>query len=194
MIGNDVVDLGDPEAQPSALHPRFDDRVFSEDEQGLIATADSAHEMRWMIWAGKESAYKLVKRQNSSAVFSPFVFQARIDSQDLLKVIFQGRSMCVGITRFGTAIHAVAGLTLDQVERSTSDIQTTRSNPSTAVRFFARRRLAQIHSLPMEAIEIATGPHRIPEIMLCGKRSSQMISLSHHGRYVAFALQDSEFP
>ena len=39
MIGNDVVDLADPDADPGRLHPRFDGRVFDPSEHALIAAS-----------------------------------------------------------------------------------------------------------------------------------------------------------
>jgi phosphopantetheinyl transferase (holo-ACP synthase) len=56
LVGNDVVDLRDPENQPEAIHPRFDDRVFTWAERARILAAGSPHRMRWVLWAAKESA------------------------------------------------------------------------------------------------------------------------------------------
>ena len=37
MVGNDIVDLRDPESQADGLHPRFDARVFTAPERDAIA-------------------------------------------------------------------------------------------------------------------------------------------------------------
>ena len=39
MLGNDIVDLGDPETRPGARHPRFDARVFTREERAALAAA-----------------------------------------------------------------------------------------------------------------------------------------------------------
>ena len=39
MVGNDVVDLGDPETRPGATHPRFDARVFGDRAPRLANTS-----------------------------------------------------------------------------------------------------------------------------------------------------------
>ncbi|MCD4750587.1 MAG: 4'-phosphopantetheinyl transferase superfamily protein [Thermoanaerobaculales bacterium] len=75
MVGNDVVDLGDRETQPESRHPRFDRRVFTADEYRLIEAGPNSNELRWTLWACKESAYKLFKRQNPTTVFSPRAFE-----------------------------------------------------------------------------------------------------------------------
>jgi hypothetical protein len=71
MLGNDVVDLHDPESQPESFRPRFDERVFSEDEQWAIAHDPNPHARRWAHWAAKEAAYKLARQLDSTFVFSP---------------------------------------------------------------------------------------------------------------------------
>ena len=57
MIGNDVVDLRDPDADPWRLHARFDERVFHPSERALIAASPQPGRTRWVLWALKESAY-----------------------------------------------------------------------------------------------------------------------------------------
>ena len=39
MLGNDVVDLADPETRRAALHPRFDARAFAPRERAALAAA-----------------------------------------------------------------------------------------------------------------------------------------------------------
>ena len=56
MVGNDVVDLRDPESAAETLHPRFDKRVFSVREREAMAESRDAARLRWKFWAAKESA------------------------------------------------------------------------------------------------------------------------------------------
>ena len=61
MVGNDVVDLRDPDVDPSTLHPGFDGRVFCRDElESLEASPDPVCQ-RWRLWAATEAAYTLVR-------------------------------------------------------------------------------------------------------------------------------------
>jgi hypothetical protein len=71
MLGNDIVDLHDPESQPESFRPRFDERVFSKDEQWAIAQDPDPHARRWAHWAAKEAAYKLARQLDSTFIFSP---------------------------------------------------------------------------------------------------------------------------
>src|SRR5512139_2501725 len=74
MIGNDVVDLLDPETQPGAVHPRFDARVFTDDELRALRRSVAPGRLRWLMWAAKESAFKAVRRNDACVAFRPREF------------------------------------------------------------------------------------------------------------------------
>lgn len=187
MVGNDVVDLGDRESQPETLHPRFDGRVFTVDELRLIHTRRSSNQMRWMLWACKESAFKLVKRRRPSTVFSPRAFEVEINGSGTAWAHHHGSTVDIKIARHGGAIHAVAAWNRDEGHRIISGVGKSRANPSDAVRELACQHLARVFSCRSAEIEIASGPDRIPKLLVGGRESQRFISLSHHGRFVAFA-------
>ena len=70
MVGDDVVDLGDPEAR--AVHPRFDARVFGTAERALLAASREPECLRWVLWAAKEAAWKLAAKRGPRPIFSPW--------------------------------------------------------------------------------------------------------------------------
>jgi phosphopantetheinyl transferase (holo-ACP synthase) len=187
MVGNDVIDLGDREAQPESRHPRFDSRVFTADEYRLIEASRCSNQVRWMLWACKESAYKLVKRQDPATVFSPRTFEVEMVFPGPVQVHHQGGAVCVRINLHGDAIHAVATRNRDDTKRLISAVGTTVSNPSSAVRELARQHLSRVLGCTPGDIEIASGSDRIPELRIGGSRPPGSISLSHHGRFVAFS-------
>jgi len=206
MVGNDVVDLGDRETQPGSLHPRFDQRVFTTDEQQLIATDRCSNRLRWMLWASKESAYKLVKRENPSIVFSPRAFEvvlqrARMSHQPpaavktgetcglagIAQVHHQGHAVCVEIRQHGDAIHAVATRSWDRITKLISAVGTTGPYPSSTVRDLARHHLAPMLEATPDELEVVSGPDRIPALRIGRERLPGFMSLSHHGRFVAFS-------
>jgi hypothetical protein len=71
MLGNDIIDLRDPDARPESFRARFDDRVFSAEEQRAIARDANPLARRWAHWGAKEAAYKLAKQLDPTFVFSP---------------------------------------------------------------------------------------------------------------------------
>lgn len=106
-VGNDVVDLRDPETRKGAVHPRFDLRVFTAEERERIheverspgvagelaaMAADLAHDVadlahdvagltarfRWSLWAAKESAFKAARKVDPGIPFHPRHFAVSV--------------------------------------------------------------------------------------------------------------------
>ena len=80
MVGNDVVDLLDPDSDPATLNPRFDERVLHPEEsrhaeERRAFDGEPARALRWRLWAAKEAAYKAVKQIRPETVFSPRRFR-----------------------------------------------------------------------------------------------------------------------
>ena len=108
MVGNDVVDLGDPETAAHAVHLRFDERVFSDCEREQMLCADDSVRMRWILWAAKESAYKAARRVDPKVIFSPSCFEVRLDGHLRGSVEVSHHSFEVRVEIRGDCIHAVA--------------------------------------------------------------------------------------
>ncbi len=88
LIGNDVVDLNDPQnafVPMTSLDPfefsaldhkrkRFLDRVFNDEEQQLIKCARHPHLTLWSLWAAKEAAFKVMKKLDATSIFAHRLF------------------------------------------------------------------------------------------------------------------------
>ena len=59
-FGVDVVDLRNPRTRGRHHDARFLDRVFEEDEQHAIRTAEDPDAELWLRWAAKEAAFKAI--------------------------------------------------------------------------------------------------------------------------------------
>lgn len=205
MIGNDVVDLGDPEAQVASLHPRFDERVFDEEERAAFAGSDTAWR-RWAFWSAKEAAYKLARRRCPNTIFSPRGFSVRLVGFDPLddpdeslrgRVCWDARARDavadVEIHREGALVHAVAwdercpeGDVIRAVAPLSEDEGRDPRGASFAARRLAIQTLAtrmQIDSSELSVVRVG----RLPELRRDGLCMPFDLSLSHHGRYVGFA-------
>ncbi len=92
MVGNDVVDLADRDARSQTYALRFDARVFDRSERAAIERAgspqslqspqstESTESQRWRLWAAKEAAYKVARKENAGTVFTPARFGVRLDA------------------------------------------------------------------------------------------------------------------
>jgi len=203
MVGNDVVDLRDPESQPETLHPRFDTRVFTQAERAAIAAlapADAAR-LRWKLWAAKEAAYKLARKRNPATVFSPSRFE--VENADAaanarsLALVHEGARYRVELTETDGALHAIAcddapargevlagwrRLAIGDLDRSDPEA------PGRAVRALVCEQLAARLGVAASELEVRRRG-RIPYLCLHGEPVDADLSLSHHGEWLGFACE-----
>jgi phosphopantetheinyl transferase (holo-ACP synthase) len=210
-IGNDIVDLRDPETRPGALHPRFDQRVFTPAERERIVPGEPGHRTRWLMWAAKESAYKATKKLDPRTVFSPRRFEVELQGER------------AGVVRFGDSVFSLLAEISDELVHvvatpATELMETVRANAAgrpaletgkrfllqfeTArlsarardalvagleVRQMAARALGSLLEIPRQRIELIRRG-QIPRALFEGVRLPIDLSLSHHGRFGAFAF------
>jgi hypothetical protein len=192
MIGNDIVDLSDPESSRDARHSRFDQRVFAPEENQSFLTDDSDRKKRWILWSAKEAAYKAARRESAEVVFSPARFVVDLDRSLCGSVRYGMRRWPARVRIDGDCIHAVvsekasfAGI-LSAACRLTS---TELHDPSEAVRRFALSSIAKQLGLAISDLRIQK-IDRIPQLILAGEAAPVALSLSHHGSYAGFACGD----
>lgn len=115
LVGNDVVDLAQARSDPKAGNQRFLSRVFTSEERDLIEADACQEEALWMIWAAKETAYKLACKKAGPVVFSPVKFETRFRARESrgsclpagLQVSSAEGVFDVKIEKGGQYIHAV---------------------------------------------------------------------------------------
>ena len=154
--------------------------------------------MRWILWAAKEAAYKVVRKLDANTVFSPSAFlvnlelEPRLDSTLRGTVSHAGRELPVRIHGRKGGIHAVVTDTPGRdVLWKSGMLAGTRCDPSQAVRSLAVSSLARRLGAALGDLTIGKRG-RIPTLLLRGQPTLLDLSLSHHGRQVAFACELGE--
>jgi len=200
LVGNDVVYLHDPESQPEALHPRFDARVFSSGEREALGTSGSPHSLRWSFWAAKESAYKVAKKLNAAVRFMPRDFLVRPVAEGWALVLHETGSFEVRLERTDEWVHAVAtptsanGLSTHRsVGAGIEPLGAPGADASRTVRELARADLSSRMNLPPRLVRIAAD-RGIPVALWRNLRLPVDLSLSHDGRFVAWAWRERVVP
>ncbi len=197
MVGNDVVDLGDPETRPGAQHPGFDARVFARSERRLLACSERPDCLRWALWAAKESAYKAARRVDPDAVFAPSRFVTRLRPESvgggnvLAGYVIHGElRLRVRVTLEADCVHAVAthpcarmGLVKAEVARVEGELSA--AAPGRAARDLAVAGVARLLRVAPRELRIERSG-RVPQVEFSGG-TAPLLSLSHHGRFVAYA-------
>lgn len=193
-LGNDVVDLADPEARLEGLHPRFAERVFTPAEREILEGSGGERPvLHWALWTAKESAYKALARLAPRTVFAPRAFAVELAGPPGDRVPATGRvrhgsrSFALEVSRQGDALHAVAwdeagnGAERRAVLR---EVAAAEGEPGAAVRRVASQAIGLALASGDEPVRIVGRP---PVAVGPTGPLDLVLSLSHHGRWVAFA-------
>ena len=188
MIGNDIVDLGDPELCPELRHTRFDARVYAPSERAALEASGAPERLRWIFWAAKEAAYKVARKIDPRVIFSPPRFRVELAADLRGSVQHDDREFCIRVDEAEGRVHALAtdedsfdDEFLWKVIPFDGDVGTA----GKAVRALARRELATHLDVQLEDLEVER-VERIPVLLWDGKALDLDLSLSHHGRFLAF--------
>jgi len=191
MVGNDIVDLQDADADPRTLSARFDERVFRAPERQGIERAPGR---RWKLWAAKEAAYKVAVKQDPATVFSPSRFRVLLEAREETGfVTWDAGRVRIRVCIDDGAVHALASTASNPLIsglRRLGSLPRGRSGEalSDAARILAAERLGSALGVDESAIEIRKRG-RVPQLFVDGVRAAADLSLSHHGKVVGFACE-----
>lgn len=181
-VGNDVVDLQGPANQASTIHPRFDQRVFGDEELRRLEALGvrARHRLRWTLWAARESAYKWLAQREPGTPFRPTEMTVRLDGplpgSPSGRVEWKGREIgvqvdcrpdrvhVVTLAEDGTApVSALRRLASPAEDPASGDTSPPRPDPSAvsaAARVLAAGTVARTLDLRPADVRIATAPRR----------------------------------
>lgn len=185
-LGNDTVDLEAAKGQ----HPRFAARILSAQEWAHFESAGSPDVLLWSYWAAKEAAYKAYT-QTQKINFSPLLWEV---NPGFDYVRFGSETLPLRIKRSEDMILA------EVCDRPWSEVATAEGvfwrEPSPGEQKEEARRLA----LALAEAELGeklsglkiTKVLGMPQIHSDSRR--WVLSLSHHGRFVAASLLLNPLP
>lgn len=195
-MGNDVVDLDDPTILRSHLRERFVARVCTPDERAALAAAEDAKTLLWSLFAAKEAAYKIAAKGGPAPGFAHRRFEVAPDLGSVRDAVTGQRlHLWVEVDAARGFVHAVAA---DGAHRPEHEVSTLPDHPDASE--VARARLAAAAARrrggarDAYAIERAPAPGSwdgyAPPLLLEDGRAvpGADVSLSHDGRFVAWAM------
>ena len=193
---------------------RFVNRVFTPSEQRQIVGSTDPDKALWALWAGKETTYKIISKRYSVSS-SPRLYEVRLsrtDRQERPDSCFsEGKALSGFVdTPHGTCYIRVI-ITADYIHCIGNSIsseamdsviwQVDRIGPasgdapdfeSVAVRKALKKHLSTSCNKSTEDIEIrrAKGSRDLgpPLVYINGRQAEIDISLSHDGRFAAYAF------
>ncbi len=207
------MDLRHPDALKKSLDDRFVNRVFLPEEQNQINQAGDPDCILWVLWAAKETAYKIISKSDPSIHSGPLRYAVYLHDPTTFslhdpgfqntfltcQVESPGGPVMLGVLIGQDYIHTF-GCRGDQSHPGTLHLKVFRldhpcwkeQTESEVVRKSLCRHLGHFWQMVSSRIEVrreervrGLGP---PFVYVDGKRGAADVSLSHHGRFGAFAV------
>ncbi len=212
-VGNDIVDLAEAENIGKSADRRFCRRVFHDEELAMIAASARPDGILWAIWAAKEAAYKAVSRADPSVCSIPKGYPVFIESRSgqTLSDFREGIAasldghvktprgdLFIQISIADNSVYAIAAQTVAELKRIVSRVERmdpAKDDPSVFVRKILLEAAASRLGCNKDDLSVANEKRRphAPFILLRGNRLQAEISLTHDGRFVAFAFDPETF-
>ena len=202
-LGNDVVDLKDPENIGKSRDDRFLGRVFTAGERELIASVPSPDTLLWSLWAAKEAAYKAVSSADPAVCSIPHRYRVVLEAEDATrkivrlagKVITPRGELVLEVAVSADWVHALAAGAEEALKRICRRVKRLEGgkgavNPSAFVRGALLREIAHRLDCPVGDLSVVKNPDGLgaPRVLFRGDLLAAEVSLSHDGRFAAFAF------
>ena len=208
-MGNDIVDLKTPEALGKSRDARFVEKVLTKEEARKLKESDYSDRLLWAFWAAKEAAYKAAVNSVPGISSAPRTYAVTLAERDPSGTIPGWVRTPLGkisVMLEGNAdyVHARAGFgPPEALERLISGVGripeggpagslSASERESLAARTLATASMARFLGVDENAISIIRpGSNRRklpPEVRVHGKKHAINLSLSHDGRFAAFAF------
>lgn len=159
MIGNDIIDLHQSRRESNWQRKGFQEKIFTAQEQWLIANNTDPEMLVWLLWSMKEAAYKILNRQTKIREFIPKKLTCKLLSYD-------GNNATGQVVYFENIYHTKTLLCKDLIH-------------TIAVNYLED--LDQI--LEIEKKDILKDTDGVPWINTHGHHYNKAVSISNHGRF-----------
>jgi phosphopantetheinyl transferase (holo-ACP synthase) len=188
MIGNDIVDLDIVLKENKATNLRYLNKICTENEIKTIQSSIDPNITLWRIWTIKEAAYKIINKSNGIRAYFPKKIETVFLSETEAEVNSPwGKISVVTIPSNDHYIHSIASISDNPFFAGVEKVY-PESNPSESVRMFCLQDLVNKMNLESSvSLQIKT-ENNIPFVYLNEDKLPVNLSLSHHGRFVAWSF------
>jgi phosphopantetheine--protein transferase-like protein len=203
-VGNDVVDLKEPENAGKSANSRFLKKILTDAEIESVINAENPDAALWSLWACKEAAYKVIKKSSPDTAFLPRQWPVTFNKtktkySDGEVMIPDAGSVFIRLFSDFQYVHCIGAdhpAVLDKVIWGVEDLPEDETNPSVFARNCLAQNLAKHFSGNLHQIKIIrkreNGELQPPRVYVDGRKTDINISLSHDGRFVAYAFGASD--
>ena len=217
-VGNDIVDLKTPEAMGKSEDIRFIKRVLTPYEQQMVQHSEHPDTLIWALWAAKETAFKAISKSAPDVSSAPRRYPVqnlvKFDSDKISSTlcgvvdsphgsvtvkafITEEYVHCIGVAGSANSLESIAyGMDRISMDKTNTGIipgsESISKQESLAVRRLAKKDIASYLQLKEQDIQIIRHKtqNRLnpPKVYTKGKTKNMEISLSHDGRFAAYAF------
>ena len=182
MIGNDIVDLSLAVKESNWQRPGFLEKQFTKKEQESILNASDSFSQVWLFWSMKEAAYKCYTQQYEKRFFAPKKFECSVISKTKGIVVFKETKFLTS-TFFNTFYcHTIA----KQQEEET--VVFSSIGLPKKVDFDIKKEVQILTGFLTKEILQKKSSIGAPSYYHKEKKLTSACSISHHGKYGAFAF------
>ena len=203
-VGNDIVDLKNPDNMKSILDSRFRKKILTAAEIEFVQSSKNPVQTLWSFWTCKETAYKIRKKHCTDISFLPGRWEVCLAPPDkrytdgeiavsasqkvYLRLFFNDDYIhCIGTDEFAMRGNIICGVAPVPEPKDGNGHEA-----SSYVRSIVAQKLGEFLSVNPADIEIkrkkVNGELQPPRIATGVARSGIDISMSHDGRFVAYAF------
>jgi len=194
MIGNDIVDLHYAYQQSNWQRDRFLDKIFTQEEQCLIAKTSNKFEKVWLLWSMKESAYKAYVQKYPNRFFNPKMLQCKLFTSCKGQVSIKGEQFGTQTKRNKKVIHTIAFSQEENRQPISEYFDLANSSyplQQTETRRKFKLNAEKVLNIPAESLHIVKSKAGIPQLFTNGNSLNLSFSLTHHGRFGAYCILES---
>jgi len=186
MIGNDIVDLKQAAKDSNWERPRFLDKVFTLEEQSVIFSSENKDQTVWLLWSMKEAAYKAYVREFEHRFFNLKQIECQLDQNNEGVVIINDEIYYLRTVITSEYIHSVASN--NSTFPKTDVFKLLEVNQSEELRIRLINQISNKKGVDLNSIQIRKTALGVPNLFLNDEQIFNALSLSHHGKYGAFAM------
>ncbi len=188
MIGNDIVDLQVSKFSSKVRRLRFINKAFSEKEKEAILKPANTISVLWRIWSMKESAYKAYCRLGGETFHDPKRIECTLTNSNSGTVRIGDRCFKTQTRLSDDYVHTIA-FSKDIIEVVSECFRI--DNTSYTAQHKACKE-ALLNELTEEmngkpGLDLVKNEVGMPHVLANGNRLGVTCSISHHGRYGAYA-------
>jgi phosphopantetheinyl transferase (holo-ACP synthase) len=198
------VDLKEPENTRKNRDLRFLKKILTAAEIDFVQNAENPDTALWSLWSCKETAYKVIKKKCVDAAFLPRRWTVILKKSEAACLdgevkISDAEAVYVRLFSHFRYVHCVGADHPADLDRLVCKVKVLpekenekRIDPSLFARKCLALSIADFFRLNLRDIKINRVQDKSelqpPHVYISGKKSDIDISLSHDGRFVAYAF------